>query len=142
MLRPENFGKVIYLQGSQEAIADALNKYGLAETEEQREKKLLSSGIFNTSIMAGLIEELVLGQTKPELLSPAVEKEFNIPKDKAEGLAKEIVENILPLVRSATPEDFALLKKIQDKELEEPVQTQEPPKEEQKTGTDIYREPL
>jgi hypothetical protein len=63
-----------------------------------------------------------------------LEEEVGFPKEKAEKIAKELEERVIPLIQK---ESKAILMKSEEKEIKE-----EAKKEEKKPSFDIYREPI
>jgi hypothetical protein len=63
-----------------------------------------------------------------------LEEEVGFPKEKAEKIAKELEERVIPLIQK---ESKAMLTKTEEKEIKE-----EEKKEEKKPSFDIYREPI
>ena len=142
-------------------ISDILKKYGLEESFEDINKKLINGKLSNAGIINNLSKDLIDGLiSEPNFIS-ALEKNFNIQKELAKQILGDIKKIILPPLKKIIEKrawlfsdknmqaitknsSIAPIHKIKqiEKNILKPLGSIEKIERPKPKGPDTYREPI
>lgn len=150
----------IFPEESSLAIEKILEKYGLAELQQEGLDKISELGDFNKASellenlpgtkIAKLVRDYAEGKISLEGLPILLEKELNVSEKEAKEIAKDLEKTLLIFIKQAPAEKLSIRESSEEissneREIEpEIISGSEEKKEEPKTSFkhDIYREPI
>ena len=160
MMTNENYqtkkSQPIFPEESSLVIEKILEKYGLAELQQEGIAKISKLGDFNKASellenlpgtkISRLVKDYAEGKVALETLPLLLEKELNISEKEAEEIARDLEKTLLIFIKQAPVEEVS----AEEKETEPqaiPISEEEPEITiSEKPGTppkkDIYREPI
>ena len=163
--------KVLFIQDTVPIIDGIIEKYKLAETDQQIAEKISKGKLINGGILLDVTKKIVLGEILKTELPIILQKEFSVSEDIANNLAKEVQNQLLPIakvfgevkiisneipvnpnIKQFSPpkkipditnkkESAKEVKKTQDTNKKDIIKKESPPKNLSSTS-DRYREPI
>ncbi len=144
----------VFPEESSLVIEKILEKYGLAELQQEGINKISELGDFDKASellenlpgtkIAKLVKEYAEGKVPLENLPSLLEKELNVSKKEAEEISKDLEKTLLVFIEQAPVEEVSVEKKETEPQVI-PISEEEPEitiPEESKTPSkkDVYRE--
>lgn len=126
----QNEKNIIFPSETKELISKTLKEFDIEENDAEMYQKIVSGQKSINATIAYLVKKIAIGSINFNEMVKIMEQELKFPTEKAEQIAKELNEKIIPLGK----EEISLEKSSENKE--------KTPSSNSKIANDAYKEPL